>query len=333
MGDQQDYGMRVYDPRVGRFLSFDPLSKEYTEFSPFHFAGNNPIRNLDRDGGEPLDYSWKWQYKRFSVDGGNMIYSRNVMDRKLGVIDVEAVYDKVTSKTWFIHQDDNGRNYYWKHNPGADQTVRRVDNGRWVSFETQEAIQSRLGAESGEQLQMAVFLITTQIVSSFTGLNPLYVIDPLTPRHDALSNRTTLGETSEQHDLVEKSIVKDGHLPGSSGAFLGEKRLPEEVMRQMSNQYNVEFAQVYFEGTGENGGGGYYMLYSGTLNTVNIPSGKDSYLINHTHPGGNTQPSVYDVDYLKKQQETGSKQKSSVILPKDKPAERFNTTTETIKKE
>ena len=28
-GNQQDYGFRFYDPRVGRFLSLDPLQKNY----------------------------------------------------------------------------------------------------------------------------------------------------------------------------------------------------------------------------------------------------------------------------------------------------------------
>lgn len=59
-GNQQDYGMRIYDPRLGRFLSVDPLSNEFPWYSPYHFAGGNPIKNLDVDGGEPLDYVRKW---------------------------------------------------------------------------------------------------------------------------------------------------------------------------------------------------------------------------------------------------------------------------------
>ncbi len=49
-GNQQDYGMRVYDPRLGRFLSIDPISKEYPELTPYQFASNRPIEGIDLDG-------------------------------------------------------------------------------------------------------------------------------------------------------------------------------------------------------------------------------------------------------------------------------------------
>jgi RHS repeat-associated protein len=51
-GNQQDYGMRVYDPRLGRFLSVDPLTKGYPGWSPYPFAMNRPIDGVDLDGGE-----------------------------------------------------------------------------------------------------------------------------------------------------------------------------------------------------------------------------------------------------------------------------------------
>ncbi len=52
-GNQQDYGMRIYDPRLGRFLSVDPLTKEYPWYTPYQFAGNTPIQAVDLDGAEP----------------------------------------------------------------------------------------------------------------------------------------------------------------------------------------------------------------------------------------------------------------------------------------
>ncbi len=43
-GNQQDYGMRIYDNRLGRFLSIDPLTAKYAYYSPYQFAGNSPVR-------------------------------------------------------------------------------------------------------------------------------------------------------------------------------------------------------------------------------------------------------------------------------------------------
>ena len=49
-GDIYDYGFRIYDPRLGRFLSVDPLTKSYPWYTPYQFAGNKPIMFVDRDG-------------------------------------------------------------------------------------------------------------------------------------------------------------------------------------------------------------------------------------------------------------------------------------------
>ncbi|MBI3138218.1 MAG: hypothetical protein HYZ15_06510 [Sphingobacteriales bacterium] len=54
-GIQQDYGLRIYDARIGKFLSADPLIKSYPFYSPFQFAGDNPVKFIDLDGGEPKD--------------------------------------------------------------------------------------------------------------------------------------------------------------------------------------------------------------------------------------------------------------------------------------
>ena len=48
-----DYGFRIYNPAVGRFLSVDPLRAEYPWYTPYQFAGNMPIAAIDLDGLEP----------------------------------------------------------------------------------------------------------------------------------------------------------------------------------------------------------------------------------------------------------------------------------------
>ncbi|MFZ4400468.1 MAG: RHS repeat domain-containing protein [Bacteroidales bacterium] len=51
-GNSLDFGARIYDPRIGRWLSLDPLMKKYPDVSPFSFCANNPIFWMDKGGRE-----------------------------------------------------------------------------------------------------------------------------------------------------------------------------------------------------------------------------------------------------------------------------------------
>lgn len=70
-GNQQDYGMRIYDPRLGRFLSEDPFSPSYPWYTPYQFAGNNPIKYVDLDGAEPDDPVDKFWANQPKIDMTN----------------------------------------------------------------------------------------------------------------------------------------------------------------------------------------------------------------------------------------------------------------------
>ena len=50
-----DYGFRIYNPGIGRFLSVDPLFKGYPWYTPYQFAGNTPIMAIDLDGLEEFE--------------------------------------------------------------------------------------------------------------------------------------------------------------------------------------------------------------------------------------------------------------------------------------
>jgi RHS repeat-associated protein len=49
-----DYGFRIYNPSIGRFLSVDPLTRSYPELTPYQFASNTPIWAVDLDGLESM---------------------------------------------------------------------------------------------------------------------------------------------------------------------------------------------------------------------------------------------------------------------------------------
>jgi RHS repeat-associated protein len=74
-GNQQDYGMRIYEPRLGRFLSVDATMSDYPELTPFQFSSNNPIFNVDLDGleGRPW-YTYDQKYNQLVIDKAPAFY-------------------------------------------------------------------------------------------------------------------------------------------------------------------------------------------------------------------------------------------------------------------
>lgn len=64
-GTSYDFGARIYDPRVGRWLSLDPLAAKFSDTSPYVFCSDNPIFWIDVDGQEPIPVTAR-QFRDFS---------------------------------------------------------------------------------------------------------------------------------------------------------------------------------------------------------------------------------------------------------------------------
>jgi len=50
VGNSYDFGARIYDPRLGRWLSVDPSQVKYPHLSPYNAFENNPVFFNDPDG-------------------------------------------------------------------------------------------------------------------------------------------------------------------------------------------------------------------------------------------------------------------------------------------
>jgi hypothetical protein len=59
--------MRIYDARIGRFLSVDPITRQYPDLTPYQFASNTAIQAVDLDGLEGIVAS--------GINGQGMIVS------------------------------------------------------------------------------------------------------------------------------------------------------------------------------------------------------------------------------------------------------------------
>ncbi len=52
-GSSYAFEYRIHDPRIGRFLSIDPLAQKYPQWSPYSFSGNQVIATKELEGLEP----------------------------------------------------------------------------------------------------------------------------------------------------------------------------------------------------------------------------------------------------------------------------------------
>ena len=89
-GNQQDYGMRIYDPRLVRFLSVDPITNDYPELTPYQFASNSPIANIDMDGKEA---------KYYNITILETFNGKGKLEKTTQI----TTYDKAKESGWHLH--------------------------------------------------------------------------------------------------------------------------------------------------------------------------------------------------------------------------------------
>jgi len=117
------YGARLYDPVLGRFPSLDPLSDKFVWVSPYNYAENSPIANIDL-----------WGLQKFSV---------HLLESKEGITAISTL-EQLTTKDKLIKLDIKNMK---KDEPGYNTVYRNVrHHAKDFSYSSDEVRQKKTDA-------------------------------------------------------------------------------------------------------------------------------------------------------------------------------------------
>lgn len=135
-GNIYDYGFRVYNPRLARFLSMDPLTRSFPELTPYQFSSNTPIWAIDLDGLEATINC----YTVINQEEGEVRFLRKI-DNISERFDAKSSsgltqYNNATSKP-ATHNDYTTEQYQYFDKDGKRLHLRRNEQGNLVAGENE----------------------------------------------------------------------------------------------------------------------------------------------------------------------------------------------------
>jgi RHS repeat-associated protein len=82
-GNSIDFGARIYDSRIGRWSSMDPLFEKYPDLCPYNYSGNSPILFFDQDGMKFVNpYEQDYNNAKEALETSQKMYNNLVSNHK-----------------------------------------------------------------------------------------------------------------------------------------------------------------------------------------------------------------------------------------------------------
>ncbi|HRG29547.1 MAG TPA: RHS repeat-associated core domain-containing protein, partial [Chitinophagales bacterium] len=172
-GNIYDYGFRIYNPRLGKFLSIDPFQKKYPSLTPFALAFNSPLMFIDNDGrdgkvaviGDPINGGGKIVISStFYITGKGVTPSKvKRLNKEAQKLFLPGTFVDDNNKVWAIEFDIN-----YEFIPEPDCQLANYEN----IIETSKAI-NRSHAHTGQvettnSEELCGNLVITNTVQSIT---------------------------------------------------------------------------------------------------------------------------------------------------------------------
>ncbi|MBA3680507.1 MAG: hypothetical protein H0W73_04995 [Bacteroidetes bacterium] len=146
-GNSYDFGARIYDPRLGKWLSVDPMMAKYPDLSPYTFVANSPILLVDKDGRDFITYikvknaeTGKSELHKVTFDGTNTTMQNVKTGATTGYAPgtSQFVDDLTTSYKYIV---DNGAD--------VDNAMKTIATSKDIHVEVEESKKGRAEYSDG----------------------------------------------------------------------------------------------------------------------------------------------------------------------------------------
>jgi RHS repeat-associated core domain len=219
-----DYGNRMYDPNIGRFISVDGLTSKYPHFTPYQFSSNNPILNIDLDGLEGVDYT---KNTVLFANGKPRFQSEDA--KNTAMIPIRSF---MINGTMTILHGDKQIEYNPSSAPSAVGIA--INPGYYLAL--------NIKAFSGKLLDYTMNQLVTN-VNTATGIDKHSIIDGFanTFRHQAWQSLITMA-------LGANTAKRSGDYHERDGIFSDKQKgefAKDNVIDLVNNEYGRDYAKGF----------------------------------------------------------------------------------------
>lgn len=235
-GNSYDFGNRMYDPRIGKFLSTDRLAGKYAYQSPYVFAGNTPIMAIDAQGDSIRYVKQVWNSELEKMVPEIKVVTQAMLD-DLGIFEKDLIPIREGIKT------DLGAETYGKYmnSPTLDVYVG-FSNG--LTQGLGEDIFGKTLTPSGVEKAIGTTNIFQRPNSDFSLFNDVEVVAGNENHFVVLDNSTTLKDNQKAEaafhefthvDYFNSKIPSEEHHAkmGQTSSGIAE---PEKIIGKFMTQ-------------------------------------------------------------------------------------------------
>lgn len=156
-----DYGARMYEPGICRFMTMDPLCEKYYSISPYAYCGNNPVNRIDPDGRFIISKEQAKEYPKL-----NLYLQKGIQ----GILDNPKIMYALRIAGRFTNEEIKEMVTYGK---GPTINVTHIVNDHYGSFDSginsttlniNEDIVNRLEKAEGREAEVYLFITAVSIL-------------------------------------------------------------------------------------------------------------------------------------------------------------------------